>query len=353
MATTTNFGWETPDDTDLVKDGAAAMRTLGNSIDTSFVDLKGGTSGQMLTKASNTDLDYTWVTPEIGDITAITASSPLTGGGTTGAVTVGILDATTSNKGAVQLSTSTSSTSTSLAATASAVKSAYDLADAAIPKSLIDAAGDLIVGTADNTAGRLAKGTAGQVLQVNSGATALEWASPSSGGGLTLISTSTPSGVSGVDFTSLDSSYKEFFIEWNGIYCSDSTTFDFRFNADSGSNYDCKGFQSLGASVSGVEKGGTSTYGTPGMIGTHIASNNFVNTSRGWLHVYNPTGTSSNKTYKHMSAYYDGGAGWRVTQSVGYYNSTSAISQINIVRIAGSGTISTLTNGGIRIWGGK
>ena len=60
MATTTNFGWETPDDTDLVKDGAAAMRTLGNSIDASFVDLKGGTTGQVLAKASNSDLDFTW-----------------------------------------------------------------------------------------------------------------------------------------------------------------------------------------------------------------------------------------------------------------------------------------------------
>lgn len=60
MANTTNFGWETPDDTDLVKDGAAAMRTLGNSIDASFVDLKGGTTGQVLAKASNTDLDFTW-----------------------------------------------------------------------------------------------------------------------------------------------------------------------------------------------------------------------------------------------------------------------------------------------------
>jgi hypothetical protein len=36
MATTTNYGWATPDDTDLVKDGAAAIRTLGTSIDTSF-----------------------------------------------------------------------------------------------------------------------------------------------------------------------------------------------------------------------------------------------------------------------------------------------------------------------------
>ena len=64
MANTTNFNWETPDDTDLVKDGAAAMRTLGNSIDSSFVDLKGGTTGQILSKASNTDLDYTWVTTD-------------------------------------------------------------------------------------------------------------------------------------------------------------------------------------------------------------------------------------------------------------------------------------------------
>ena len=66
MANTTNFGWETPDDTDLVKDGAAAMRTLGNSIDASFVDLKGGTTGQVLAKASNSDLDFTWATDASG-----------------------------------------------------------------------------------------------------------------------------------------------------------------------------------------------------------------------------------------------------------------------------------------------
>lgn len=60
MATTTNFGWETPDDTDLVKDGAAAIRTALGGVDTSFVDLKGGTTGQVLAKASNTDLDFVW-----------------------------------------------------------------------------------------------------------------------------------------------------------------------------------------------------------------------------------------------------------------------------------------------------
>lgn len=58
--TTTNFGWTVPSDTDLVKDGAAAIRTALGGVDTSFVDLKGGTTGQVLSKASGTDLDFTW-----------------------------------------------------------------------------------------------------------------------------------------------------------------------------------------------------------------------------------------------------------------------------------------------------
>lgn len=61
MATTTNFGWTTPDDTDLVKDGASAIRTLGSAVDTSLVDLLGGTTGQVLSKASNTDMDFSWI----------------------------------------------------------------------------------------------------------------------------------------------------------------------------------------------------------------------------------------------------------------------------------------------------
>lgn len=76
MATTTNFGWETPDDTDLVKDGAAAIRTLGQSIDTSMMDLEGGTTGQFLTKASNTDMDFVWANASSGSLVYITGATP-------------------------------------------------------------------------------------------------------------------------------------------------------------------------------------------------------------------------------------------------------------------------------------
>jgi hypothetical protein len=70
MATTTpNFGWVVPTSTDLVKDGATAIETLGDSIDASLVDLKGGTTGQLLKKNSNTDMDFVW---------GAAAGSPLT-----------------------------------------------------------------------------------------------------------------------------------------------------------------------------------------------------------------------------------------------------------------------------------
>lgn len=90
MSTVTpNFNWPVPTSTDLVKDGATAIEALGDSIDASMVDLKGGTTGQILSKASDTDMDFTWITNDQGDITAVNVTSPITGGGTSGSVTIG------------------------------------------------------------------------------------------------------------------------------------------------------------------------------------------------------------------------------------------------------------------------
>jgi hypothetical protein len=114
MATTTNYGWTTPDDTALVKDGAAAIRTLGSSVDStlktqidntvassiqkSLVTTKGdiiattgastpvrlgvGTNNQVLMADSTTATGVKWGTPSAGSLTQIaTGSAPV--GGTT------------------------------------------------------------------------------------------------------------------------------------------------------------------------------------------------------------------------------------------------------------------------------
>ena len=136
MATTTpNFGWPVPTSTDLVKDGATAIEALGDSIDASLLDLKGGTTGQVLSKNSNTDMDFTWVTDAAGDITGVTAGTGISGGGTSGTVTV-----------------------TNSMATA------------------IDAKGDLVAGTAADTFSRLAVGANDLLLTAASGeATGLKY----------------------------------------------------------------------------------------------------------------------------------------------------------------------------------
>ena len=56
MATTTNYGWTTPDNTAYVKDGASAIRTLGSSVDTSLFNITGGKNVgmQYLTSSSVT-----------------------------------------------------------------------------------------------------------------------------------------------------------------------------------------------------------------------------------------------------------------------------------------------------------
>ncbi len=142
MATTTpNFGWPVPTSTDLVKDGATAMEALGDAIDTSMVDLKGGTTGQVLAKASNADMDFSWTAPTTGDITGVTAGTGISGGGTSGDVTI-----------------------TNSMATA------------------IDAKGDLVPGTGADTFARLAVGANGTVLTADSAeATGLKWATPAGG----------------------------------------------------------------------------------------------------------------------------------------------------------------------------
>jgi hypothetical protein len=212
-----------PTPTDLVTDLPADFEVFGQAVDTSMADLKGGTTGQILSKASNTNMDFTWITNDVGDITAVNVTAPITGGGTSGAVTIGVDAATTSAAGVVQLSDSTSTTSSVLASTPTATKSAYDLANtanttanAAIAKTTVTTAGDIIYRNA-TVPTRLGIGTANQVLAVNSGATAPEWKTPTSG--LNFISRTTFSNQASQIFDNVfSSSYYSYIVNIEYIY---------------------------------------------------------------------------------------------------------------------------------------
>jgi hypothetical protein len=58
---TTPFSWQMPTASDLVTDLPADFEVFGQAVATSMADLLGGTTGQVLSKASNTDMDFTWI----------------------------------------------------------------------------------------------------------------------------------------------------------------------------------------------------------------------------------------------------------------------------------------------------
>ena len=65
MTNPTNpFNWQMPTASDLVTDLPADFETFGQAVATSMADLLGGTTGQVLSKASNSNMDFTWVTSD-------------------------------------------------------------------------------------------------------------------------------------------------------------------------------------------------------------------------------------------------------------------------------------------------
>ena len=136
-----------PTPTDLVTDLPADFEVFGQAVDTSLADLKGGTTGQILSKATNTDMDFTWITNDVGDITGVTAGTGISGGGTSGTVTI------------------TNSMATE-----------------------ITAKGDLIVGTGSATFDNLAAGSNGETLVADSStSTGLRYQGSMAGGKNSIV----------------------------------------------------------------------------------------------------------------------------------------------------------------------
>lgn len=288
MPTTSNFGWTTPADTDLVKDGAAAIRTLGNGVDASFVDLKGGTTGQILSKASNTDLDFTWTNG--GDITEVSAGVGITGGGTSGAVTI-----------------------------------TNAMADAITTK------GDLIVGTGADTFARLGVGTNDYVLTAASGeTTGLKWAAVSGWSPNFQLINAGGTALTGANRITVNVSGKnELFIWIDGASsASASSTMRLEINADTGGNYYAAGLRKDGTAIGADSDNGGANFkiGNPGnsAADTLMASINIGGANNAGIKPISvhsrASGTTSSLSYA-----------WS-----GYYAGTSAITSVRVYSDTGN-----------------
>jgi hypothetical protein len=110
MATTTNYGWTTPDDTALVKDGAAAIRTLGSSVDTTTKALNPETTlGDISYRSSSANVKTRLGIGSTGNVLTVAGGVPTWAAPASGSAFVGVA---VTNSGHTNIPSATTTTIT-------------------------------------------------------------------------------------------------------------------------------------------------------------------------------------------------------------------------------------------------
>jgi len=277
MANTTNYNWETPDDTDLVKDGAAAIRTLGNSIDTTTKNLNPETTtGDIAYRSATANTNTRLPIGSAGQVLTVAAGVP-------------------------SWATPTDQTP-------------------------LTTKGDVF--TFSTVDARLGVGANGTVLTADSAeTTGLKWVAPTSGS-MTLLTSGTLSGAS-VTTASLSASYEDLRIVFRNIRPdTDAAYFLFRFNSDSNTRYSYSNGNT-----------GVMTFGETYMS-FNPAIDNGASTATAVLIVpdYANTATWKQCYWNSLTNNSTTPTSGDINRGTGVYNQTSAISSLTFLMSTGNFT---------------
>jgi len=254
---TSNYGWQMPTATDLVTDLPADFEVFGQAVDTAMGDLLGGTSGQILAKNSNTNMDFVWIANDQGDITGVTAGTGISVTSPTGPVpTVAIDTAVTVDKTTAQ--TLTNKTLTSPALTTPTISTATTN-------------GDILYGTGSGALARLGIGASATVLTVSGGVPV--WSAPATSDSTWTLLNAGGTALTGAATITISSISTNNIFIWlsKASSASASSKITLRLNGDSGAKYN---YQLLkwNTSTAGNEWGDQDTSINLGQTGNSAAS---------------------------------------------------------------------------------
>jgi len=189
--------------------------------------------------------------------------------------------------------------------------------------------------TANGGTGLASIGTSLQVLRVNSGATALEYASPSSGAFVKLAETSA-SNVANVSLNGFfTSDYDVYKIFLDGYYGTvDGQYHIIRFATTGSYTVQTSSYVNANARVRGNVD--IVTNDDSGYFQVHIVSNSSTSTNNGEITIYNPLKTSSYHTITGLIQHWNGTGNLNSSSFSSSWNDTTAVTGIQFSATSGN-----------------